>query len=125
MTATTTESGPQGTRASAGVPTDLRVRAIGQSDDRTLSIDWTDGRIDEYDVVSLRRNCPCAACVDEMTNRRTLKPEDVPDSVRPVRLESIGSYAIQIYFNDGHSTGYYTYPYLRELALEEGPNRRR
>ena len=94
----------------------VRVREIGQLDDRTLGITWTDGRKDAFDVVMLRRKCPCAKCIDEWTREQLLKPDAVPETVRPVRIESIGAYALQIYFSDGHSTGIYTFQMLRELA---------
>ena len=35
------------------------------------------------------------------------------------RLEPVGNYAIRIVFDDGHSTGLYTWTYLSELARDE------
>lgn len=35
------------------------------------------------------------------------------------RLEPVGNYAIRIIFDDGHSTGLYTWVYLGELARDE------
>jgi DUF971 family protein len=93
----------------------IRVKDIGQLDERTLAITWTDGRRDKYDVVQLRRRCPCANCIDEWTGEKRLKPEQVAESVRPVKIDSVGAYALQIFFNDGHSTGIYTFQMLREL----------
>lgn len=94
----------------------IRVRDIQQVDARTLGITWTDGRKDLFDVVRLRRKCPCAACIDEWTREQRLKPSDVADTVRPVRIDSVGSYALKIEFSDGHSTGIYTFPMLRTLG---------
>jgi DUF971 family protein len=94
----------------------IRVKNIGQTDERTLAIQWTDGRTDALDVVALRRRCPCAQCVDEWTRERTLKPEAVAETVRPVRIDSVGSYALKIQFNDGHATGIYTFQMLRDLV---------
>lgn len=34
-------------------------------------------------------------------------------------LTPVGAYAVKIGFNDGHSTGLYTWTYLRELAEQE------
>ena len=34
------------------------------------------------------------------------------------RLEPVGTYAVRIIFNDGHSTGLYTWPYLLKLGRE-------
>lgn len=94
----------------------IRVKDIGQIDGRTLGIQWTDNRRDAYDVVMLRRKCPCAMCIDEWTREQRLKPSDVADTVRPVRIDSVGSYALKIEFSDGHSTGIYTFPMLRGLT---------
>lgn len=93
----------------------IRVKDIAQLDPRTLGITWTDGRRDTLDVVLLRRKCPCAMCIDEWTREERLKPSDIPDTVRPVRIDSVGAYALKIEFSDGHSTGIYTFPMLRSL----------
>lgn len=99
---------------------DIRVHQITQLDQRTLGITWTDGRHDSYDVVMLRRHCPCAMCIDEWTGEKRLKPEDVAESVRPVRIDSVGAYALQIRFDDGHATGIYTFQMLRGLSHRQG-----
>ena len=39
-------------------------------------------------------------------------------NVKISRLEPIGSYAVRIVFDDGHSTGLYTWPYLLKLGRE-------
>lgn len=96
-------------------PQDVGIRAIRQQGPRTLHIAWSDGREDELDVVTLRRQCPCAVCVDEWTRQRRLKPEDIAESVRPTRIDSVGSYAIKISYSDGHDTGIYTYNLLRQM----------
>src|SRR4051812_20002319 len=90
--------------------------AIGKKDDRILTILWNDGVCSEYEVRMLRLSCPCAACVNEWTGEKILKAEKVPGEVRPVRLHSVGRYAINIQWSDGHSTGIYAYDYLRSLA---------
>ena len=94
----------------------IRVKDITQLDPKTLGILWTDGKKSALDVVLLRRKCPCAACIDEWSHEPRLKPEDVKDTGRPVKIESVGLYALTIHFNDGHRTGIYTFKYLRELA---------
>ena len=35
------------------------------------------------------------------------------------RIETVGNYGIQIYFDDGHSTGIYSWPYLYDLARNQ------
>lgn len=94
----------------------VRVKSINQMDDRTLGITWTDDKSSHFDVVELRRKCPCATCIDEWTHEQLLKPESVADSVRPLKIESVGQYAMSIQFSDGHKTGIYTFAMLRRLA---------
>ncbi len=95
-------------------PTDIR-----QQGPRQLGITWSDGAESSYDVRALRLACGCAQCVDEWTGEGTLDPASVPEDVHPLSIQSVGRYAIQINWSDGHSTGIYPYRRLRELA--EGP----
>ena len=39
-------------------------------------------------------------------------------NVKISRLEPVGTYAVRIVFDDGHSTGLYTWPYLLKLGRE-------
>ena len=39
-------------------------------------------------------------------------------NVKIARLEPVGSYAVRIVFDDGHSTGLFTWPYLLKLGRE-------
>lgn len=91
------------------------VEKIWQQDERTLGIIWTDGKQHLYDVVELRRRCPCAACIDEWTRKPLLKASDVAETIRPKAITSVGRYALNIVFSDGHSSGIYSYKGLREF----------
>lgn len=93
-----------------------RIKKISQLDSRSLAITWSDNTNNTFDVVELRRKCPCASCIDEWTREQLLKPEHVPESVRPITVESVGRYALNIKFNDGHGTGIYTFAMLRNLG---------
>ena len=91
-------------------------QAVQKKDARTLEILWTDKVQAQYDVVALRRNCVCAQCVDEMTRAQILKPEQVAESVRPIKVRSLGRYALAVDWSDGHSSSIYSWAYLRKLA---------
>lgn len=95
----------------------LGIKKIWQEDDKHLGIVWGDDRRTLFDVVELRRKCPCASCVDELTGERIVG--DISESTRPVEINSVGRYAMSIKFSDGHSTGIYSFDYL--LALAEKP----
>ena len=40
-------------------------------------------------------------------------------NVRILKLEPVGTYAVRIVFDDGHSTGLFTWPYLLKLGREQ------
>ena len=85
-------------------------------DEQRLRIRWKDGAVHEYVPREVRLLCPCAGCVDEMTGVRTLRPEMVDEHVYPTAIHYVGRYALQFVWSDGHSTGIYTWEYLRELG---------
>jgi len=39
--------------------------------------------------------------------------------VKISELDPVGNYAVKIVFNDGHSTGLFTWPYLQQLGREK------
>lgn len=83
---------------------------------KAMTISWPDGRSDLISFHTLRSDCPCAACVDEMTGKRLLDPERVPVSVEPLAVELAGNYALKVRWSDGHDTGLYTWNHLRRLG---------
>ncbi len=91
-------------------------KKIEQYNAQTLSIVWGDGEVSLLDVRSLRLACGCANCVDEWSGTALLAPESVPADVVPVGIKSVGRYAIQIDWSDGHNTGIYPFDRLRKLA---------
>ena len=95
----------------SSVPTNIR-----QAGPDTLAITWADGKESRYKVRDVRLACACASCVDELTGEARLDPARVPADIKPVRIESVGNYAIRISWSDGHDTGIYTYDRLRDLA---------
>ncbi|MDT8341615.1 MAG: DUF971 domain-containing protein [Longimicrobiales bacterium] len=98
----------------------FRPREIGPTPDGTrLCIVWEDGVESVHHPRTLRLRCPCAGCVEEMTGRRILVPEMVPEGVHPTAIHYVGRYALQFVWSDGHSTGIYPYEYLRRLWEEE------
>lgn len=96
----------------APTPTEIR-----QHDPQTLAILWTDGLESLYDVRELRLACGCAECVDEWTGTPRLKDDRVPRDIQPRSIETVGRYAIQIRWTDGHESGIYPYERLRELSV--------
>jgi len=93
---------------------------IRQSGPRILSIRWADGEESAFPVRALRLACACAVCVDEWTGEYKLDPAAVSEDIRPLKVSSVGRYAIGIRWSDGHDTGIYPFERLRALADREG-----
>jgi ATP-binding protein involved in chromosome partitioning len=95
---------------------DVTPTAIAQQGPRSLGIRWADGHESRYDVRALRLACGCAECVDEWTGEGRLDDSAVPADVRPLRIQPVGRYAIQIEWSDGHASGIYPFRRLRALC---------
>ena len=99
-------------------PVDLQQ--IGEE----LAIKWDDGTESFILLEKLRRCCPCAGCKGEMDVMGNLyKNPDRPLSAAAfqlVRIATVGGYAVQPYWADGHATGLYTFDYLKNVA--DAPN---
>ena len=110
------DAGPGWVEGAAKSGARTTATGLRRTDPRTLSVLWEDGRKGDFDVRDLRLACPCALCVEEMSGRPLLDPSKVRPDVAPVTLTSVGSYGITIKWNDGHSTGIYSFENLRALA---------
>ena len=84
-----------------------------------LAIHWSDGVESYLDLQFLRRACPCAACggePDVLGNIMRPNVSYADNSFELTGFEIVGGYAIQPRWADGHSTGNYSFQYLRRLA---------
>jgi DUF971 family protein len=99
----------------AAVPKAVKIHGEGG----TISIDWSDGHRSAYPYGYLRDRCPCATCGGSRPTSEP-QPAQLPmigvKPLKPDRAELVGRYALQIFWNDGHSSGIYTFDYLRELC---------
>lgn len=86
-----------------------------------ITVAWDDGKISAVAVRQLRLDCPCAGCIDEWTGAKLVDPAKIPADVRPVAMEPVGNYAVQIRWSDGHETGFYSWRQLRAYAPGEAP----
>jgi DUF971 family protein len=104
--------------------TDPEHIAISKS--KGIEIDWKDGHRSSLSNALLRDECPCATC----TGAHGTTPEktnfSVPQAANPFQMykpapkmlnvEPVGNYAIRIYWNDGHSSGIYSWEHLRKIC---------
>jgi DUF971 family protein len=94
----------------------LDIQQIG----RELAIKWEDGSESFIDFEKLRRACPCAGCKGEVDIMGHLhKGPEIPlaENSSDLRvLNRVGTYAIQPVWGDGHSTGLYSFDYLKRIS---------
>jgi DUF971 family protein len=91
------------------------VRAIRKKGDHWFTIEWTDGKIFDYRLSDLQRQCTCARCRDELTGKVLTDPASLNAEVKALRIASVGNYALQIVFTQGCSKGIYTFAMLRRM----------
>jgi DUF971 family protein len=95
----------------------VNIQQIGDE----LAIAWNDGTESFLKLEMLRRACPCAACGGEpdvlgnvSSRQRGITYTD--QSFELVGFDLVGGYALQPHWADGHSSGIYSFTYLRRLA---------
>ena len=103
-----------------------------------VDITWADIHFSHYDFAYLREQCPCAMCNDERQKKAAGQEKDAqlkaenPGTISPPMsspllpmfkpkltakaAHAVGNYALQIDFNDGHSTGIFSFDYLRTIC---------
>lgn len=90
--------------------------AIDVTPANELRILWRGGPEVTTPAARMRDLCPCAGCIEEGTGRKLLDPATIPADIRPLEIRPVGSYAIQIVWSDGHSTGIYSWDTLRQAC---------
>lgn len=97
----------------------LMIQKIEQKDNQNFSIVWSDGIKHDFRLSFLQKNCPCANCRDENTGKILIDPKTVHEDVRAISIRNVGSYALQIKFTSGCSTGIFSFDMLRALKGEK------
>ena len=93
------------------------VQLIGDE----LAMRWNDGVESYLALERFRRACPCATCGGEPDVLGNISRPDVsytPASFELAGWQLVGGYALQPRWGDGHSTGLYSFQYLRRLTAE-------
>jgi len=97
---------------------------IAISKSKGIEIDWKDGHHSSYSVALLRDECPCATCtgahgtVPQKTDFSAPKSpfQMYKPGPKMLQVEPVGSYAVRIHWNDGHSSGIYSWDHLRDIC---------
>jgi len=91
-------------------PEELRLKDQG----RTLEVRYATGQSFVLSAEFLRVESPSAEVKGHGPGQEVTVPGK--RNVRILKLEPVGHYAIRIIYDDGHSTGLYTWTYLRDLG---------
>jgi len=96
---------------------------IAISKSRGIEIDWKDGHHSSFGIDYLRDWCPCATCTGAHGTKPRPKQAEAANPFqmykeknRMVAIEPAGNYALKFEWNDGHSSGIYSYEYLRRVC---------
>lgn len=96
--------------------------------DDGVALTWADGTRQSVSNETLRLQCPCAACRETRGDTTHAKPltgkksslkiitATREEETKLTSLWAVGNYAVGLAWADGHTSGIYTYDYLRELA---------
>ena len=91
-------------------PTELRLR----KDRRHLGVSFDNGESFELSAEYLRVRSPSAEVQGHAPSER--KTVAGKKNVAILEVQPVGNYAVRLVFDDLHSTGIYSWPYLRELG---------
>lgn len=103
----------------------MTPRPTGITLDKTageLIIAWADGATCHYPLSHLREACPCVECRGGHENMGASHDPEHILVLKPARsytvdrLELVGNYGLQPFWDDQHHTGIYTWEYLRRLC---------
>src|SRR5262245_54645038 len=102
--------------ASKPWPTELRLR----KDRRTLTVSFDNG--EQFDLAAeyLRVKSPSAEVQGHSPQER--KTVAGKKNVEIIEVKPVGNYAVRLVFDDLHSTGIYSWDYLRELGRDRDAN---
>jgi len=85
---------------------------------KAIDITWLDNHRSSYGFEFLRWSCPCAICRGEGGKPGVLATTErlTPEQIELTDVGPVGNYAMSITWKDGHSTGIYSWEYLRHLC---------
>jgi|SRR3989338_3852775 len=82
---------------------------------RLLTVSFDNGKTFELSCEYLRVHSPSAEVMGHGPGQEVLQTGKENVNIRDI--EPVGHYAVKLLFDDGHSTGLYTWDYLYELGV--------
>jgi len=94
-------------------PTEIKLHQVS----RVLEISFADGRTFRLPCEFLRVYSPSAEVRGHGPGQEVLQTGK--KEVEISRVEPVGSYAVQLYFSDGHDTGIYSWTLLYDYGIKQ------
>jgi DUF971 family protein len=94
-------------------PTELRLRR----DRKALTVAFDSGETFDLPAEYLRVKSPSAEVQGHAPEERKLVPGK--QNVQILEVLPVGNYAVRLVFDDMHSTGIFSWDYLRELGVNQ------
>ena len=88
---------------------------------KSLNIAFDDDKAFDVPYSVLRLNSPSAEVQGHGAGPKP-PPPLIADDLDIEKAEPVGRYAVRLFFSDGHSSGLFTWPYLRELGEAQTPS---
>ncbi len=101
------------TTTEAAWPTEIRLLA----DKRVLAVGFDDGSRVEIPAELLRVESPSAEVQGHGPSERKLVAGK--RNVRILRVDPVGNYAVRLAFDDGHSSGIFSWPFLLDMGRRQ------
>ncbi len=101
---------------------------VKREPEKGLKITWSSGETMLFPSEFLRKNCPCATCLEERgdtghqkplsggRNRLQIIEATTEQQTKLEKVSAVGNYAIGITWGDKHDSGIYSFNLLRELS---------
>lgn len=94
----------------------MNPRKISVKENKFLYVLWDDDSENFIPLLSLKKNCPCAECLTDRHHRpANYIPLFSSVSLTLSKIEIVGSYAIRLFWQDGHNSGIYSFDSLKNL----------
>ena len=84
-----------------------------------LILYWRDGHRGELPLETIRDRCPCAGCGGKRSGRRggsVLRMAGSSGLAEATEIRTVGRYALQFHWRDGHAEGIYSFELLRSIC---------
>lgn len=95
----------------------MTPKKISRPQPNMLKAEWNDGFESIISLKVLRDNCPCAECNEAKreSGSSNLLQTFAAGKYKISKLNQVGNYALNVEWEDGHSTGIYSWDLFRDI----------